>query len=130
MFRVRLFIAWLILAALPLQGFAAAGMLYCGDVGVSVVDGAGAHDHGMHDRAGMADAQAAATVAGDADGQATPLPGSLHTCSVCASCCAGLGLVAASVPAVLPSLPQAEPASLFARVHARPSPVPDKPPRA
>ena len=57
MSRFRLLLAWLVLAALPLQGFAATSMLLCGleqaghSHAAAPVRGAAAHDHSAHGHA-------------------------------------------------------------------------------
>jgi hypothetical protein len=115
MSRFRLFLAWLIMAAIPLQGMAAASMLFCGmgahhgPAQVAVQAEAGHHDHAQHGKKS---------------------PDSSHKCPVCASCCHGAAIAQFASLAVLAPAPQAESAEPFVLIHARPSPVPDKPPRA
>lgn len=131
MLRIRLILAWLLLAALPLQGWAAATMLFCGPAQPGAVvakaeaatPGASDHHHDAHHhaQAGHADhGDSAAPVVADAS----------HTCGVCAACCHGVAIAQTqNVPAAAapPSLHLAEP---LVAVLAHPSPVPDKPPRA
>lgn len=130
MLRIRLLFAWLVLAALPLQGFAAASMLYCG-MGAAG-HGAAAqvqamtpdhHDHAAHNHAPVA------KVEKTADGKAQ-LPDSSHKCGVCASCCSSAAITETPRVLAITQLPQSEAAAPFVPIHPRPSPVPDKPPRA
>lgn len=125
MSRLRTLLAWLVLAAIPLQGLAAASMLYCGtDAPAAQQQGQTAHhEHATH---GTGTHGGAAPQA-DIDKQ---LPDATHKCGVCASCCTGLAIVAFAPLLIFPSLPQAESAEPFVLIHARPSQVPDKPPRA
>ena len=142
-FFVRIFVAWLIVAALPLQGFAAASMLLCSQPAAVVHEDASehghhaghAHDHGA-DMTAVGDAgpdaslaaqpheaHAAASTAATADD-----PG--HSCSICASCCHVMGFaetVGPLLPAAAPSAALGHPG---APVTTRASPLPDKPPRA
>ena len=133
--RLRLLLAWLVIAALPLQGLAAATMAFCGG---SHHDGAQAvaaqadaaevqHDHSAHphgDHAGNP----------NADGQAAqpsqPLADVNHSCGVCAACCHGAAIASLAQWPVFAPLPQARWAEPFLLIHTAPSGVPDKPPRA
>lgn len=131
MSRIRLLFAWLVLAAIPLQGFAAASMLYCG---MGPLHGAqqqtqvnrmaaGEHDHSAHSHTGVA------KVEKNADSK-SQLPDSSHKCGVCASCCNAVAITATPRPVALAALPQTGAAEPFVLIHPRASPVPDKPPRA
>ena len=139
MSRIRLLLAWLLLAAIPLQGLAAASMLFCGagmqDMPVqgqaamharvaaeSAV--AGGHDHSQHGKAAPAKA---VETSGDI---AKQLPGASHKCPVCASCCNLAAIIEFSPLALVAPASQAELAEPSVLIHARPLPVPDKPPRA
>jgi hypothetical protein len=123
----RLLVAWLVLAALPLQGMAAASMLYCDQaaaaVAVAATHGEHAdHDHGHHQASahdGHAAGQADAAGAGHGD----------HKCPICALC------QVVAIPETTPVLPWADSPSAELpqpRVLAltRAPPRPDKPPRA
>lgn len=143
MSRLRLLLAWLLMAALPLQGFAAASMLFCGDesqhthaqaptVAVSLADealpdlhGAGQHDHAGHQHAGSQHQHQQLETK-----SAHGMPDATHKCSVCAACCNCVALVGMTHTPVLAPAPQADLAEPFVLINARPSPVPDKPPRA
>ena len=94
---LRSVLTWLLLVAVPLQGYAAGGMLFCGAVDERVPVAAGVEHH--HDLAtsppdGTHQHQAAA-VASD-DGTAWDLHGVMHgKCSACASCCSVAALPSA-----------------------------------
>ena len=130
---LRFLVAWLMMAALPLQGFAAASMVFCkGEHHAAASSPAesghattGAHDHTSHSH-GM-EAQADKAVAASADSE---LPDTAHKCGVCASCCHSLA-IAQNVhwPSFSPA-PQAESAEPFLLILGTPASVLDKPPRA
>lgn len=128
MSRFRLFLAWLVLAAIPLQGLAAASMLFCG-VGENHAQAHAAaapdHDHSKHSHAAPVEIEKAS---GDHSGK--QLPDAMHECGVCAACCHSVAIAESPQPVALAPAPQAELAQPFVLIHARPSPVPDKPPRA
>lgn len=128
---LRLLFAWLLIAAVPMQGFAAASMLLCGTGSAHQHTAAAGetHDHAtMHSHNGDDTDDHVHTHAAD------PAPGASadadHTCSICAACCNGVALVGVNHLAAIAPAPQAELAEPFVRVHTLPSPVPDKPPRA
>ena len=137
MIRLRFLMLWLLMAAVPLQGLAAASMLYCGmgaqhgaahsmAVAATSVPDPTSHDHD-HERDHGAMAKAEKSAAGQQQQQ--QLPGANHECSVCAACSNAVAIttVASSVGAM--PLPQAELAEPFVLIQRRPAPVPDKPPR-
>ena len=136
MFRLRILFAWLLMAALPLQGFAAASMLFCGmgtqhqSASTAVVP----HDHAaMLGQATVGHVQASAM--GATHGA---LPDTLpatqhdtqHKCSICAACCNGVALIGLQQSMAVATAAQSELAEPLAPIHTRPAPVPDKPPRA
>ncbi|MES2972348.1 MAG: hypothetical protein V4757_02010 [Pseudomonadota bacterium] len=139
MSRFRLFLAWLIVAAVPLQGLAASSMLYCGPgehhgtAQVASVQGnldsdsgiANAiSDHSSHGSAVVGEAEKSAGSSGE------KLPAAAHKCAVCASCCSFLAIPEVSELTVLAPAERAEFSEPFVLFHIRPSQVPDKPPRA
>lgn len=139
MSRFRLFLAWLIVAAIPLQGLAASSMLFCGkgqhhapaqvaaaqaDLASSGSVASAGHDHSKHSHAGEVQAKKTADKAGK------QLPGAEHKCAVCASCCNVVAITEFPQLVAFAPAPQAELAEPFVLIHARPSQVPDKPPRA
>ena len=146
---VRSALLWLLLFALPLQGFAAATMLTCGPNHHRVAEftrsaaaesqGHATHGdpHHDHDHAmGAADAGAVTAADGGAAGAGAGASSAHHLdklskfkCSACASCCIGAALPAAALlfasfaPAAAPSFFVAvEPVGFF-------TDGPDRPPR-
>ena len=159
MSRLRSIFAWLLMAAVPMQGFAAASMLYCGasdarhgfgqvrqvvapdPLRAPAASASPAHDRAAHTHAqsghGALEHATSAPVVHDqgtgagpgvATGQTSPDAG--HQCSVCAACCNGVAIFEVPHVVAMAPGPQAEPAEPFVRIHARATPVPDKPPRA
>ncbi|MCY7320049.1 MAG: hypothetical protein LH617_15240 [Ramlibacter sp.] len=148
MIRLRFLMLWLVMAAVPLQGLAAASMLYCGmgaqhgtahsiPVPASAAPahlGSDASDpdhlshvsHASHASQGHV---AVADIVQPLDSQ-QQLPGADHECSVCASCSNAVLITTLSSSAGAMPLPQAELAEPFVLIQRRPAPVPDKPPRA
>ena len=124
---VRLVIAWLVLAALPLQGMAAASMLFCGEASHAAVAHEPAHDPASHHHDG--DAHVVADTPNDDDAQASA-PAGGHACPVCAACCNLVALTPAPVLHLDESSPVARPLPGTPRVLTRATLVPDKPPRA
>lgn len=135
----RIFLTWLLLAALPLQGWAAASMLYCAttprDANVvqavhhaahTPVDGPADH---VHHAAGDSTVEVDGTFA-DRETSTGKLPSPDHKCVVCAACGHGVALlptfdlVAATPP---PSMAVCPPVALLRSIAL---PFPDKPPRA
>ena len=129
MLMLRILFAWLLIVAVPMQGFAAASMLMCdmGEQHQHTAQAGEPHDHtAMHDHMGGADPSRihAAEPAPDAS------PDADHTCSICAACCNGMALVGLNHLVAMAPAPQAKLAEPFLLVHTLPAPVPDKPPRA
>jgi len=133
---LRLFLAWIVMLAVPIQGFAAASMLFCGQgtahhAQAAVAEhkhaaGTPAHDHGKHQSKAKASAEAS-TVKTSAGASAANL---MHKCSACAFCCHGAAM--AQTPLVVaPDAPvRADPGEPLMAARSRPLLVPDKPPRA
>lgn len=141
MVRIRLLLAWLLMAALPLQGFAAASMLFCGveraAVSQAAADGHVSHEHGdvsiaVHDHAahghGFQDQAKADTGAGSATQADQDQQG--HGCPVCASCCQVVAIGGFEPFPQTTLAPSIELSSPIVRVVTRTATVPDKPPRA
>ncbi len=135
------------MAAIPLQGFAAGTMLFCKGMGAATVQAVShehaiaqdamhsqaAHDHAKHDHAAPGHGgDAKLAKAGDAAKSMadSTQDGSNHTCGVCASCCHVVAISQFSPPLQFTPLPPAQSAEPFVQIHARATPVPDKPPRA
>ena len=98
----RLFLMWLLVLALPVQGVAAASMLHCGPArGNSpgaVAQGQG-HDHARHAHAGHAADEALQAQPADhaaaVDDDLLVHDASQVGCSACASCCSATAIPAA-----------------------------------
>lgn len=129
MLMLRILFAWLLIAAVPMQGLAAASMLFCG---------MGSQQHGTvqtsepHDHATM-HGQTVSLEQGHA--QAVDLtPGTSadtgHKCSICAACCNGAALVGMEYVVAMTPAPQEKLAEPFVLIYALATPVPEKPPRA
>lgn len=138
---VRLVIAWLVMAALPLQGFAAASMLFCEQATHSTAGAQVPHDHPAHEHA------AGAQAAHDRASHAHDVAGKLiqqddgaqadhaqakggHACPICASCCNLVALFETPILTSGDASPMAPPLQGPSRVVTRDAPAPDKPPRA
>ena len=123
----RLLVAWLLMAALPLQGLAAATMLHC-DQAIAAVAAAAHEDHGAHADHGHHQAEAPDGHAADHADAATASDAD-HKCPICALC------QVMAVPQSTPILPWADPPSAelpqpCVPALTRAPPRPDKPPRA
>jgi hypothetical protein len=132
-----MFLAWLLLMAIPLQGLAAASMLYCGPAANAQAQQAQvAGEHHRHDAHGSSaaahDHAEHHQVASDTGQQSggTTLPDDGHKCSICAACCHAAAINETPRMLTFSAAPQTNWAEPFVLVHSRPTPVPDKPPRA
>lgn len=118
-FSIRTALAWLLLLAIPLQGFATTGMVFCGPGHHGVLGAAapvradilsldssegtahehsGAHPSSHHENKSNVSSSASTDVDDIAFlGKATPLKAGKADgkCSACAACCAGSALVSA-----------------------------------
>jgi hypothetical protein len=140
MLRFRLILAWLLLAALPLQGWAAATMLFCGPAQHTAVvakvhspaDAPSHHDThtAHHDMQAQAQHHVDTSDTGSTDDGAGHVAGGTHTSGVCAACCHGVALAQTPHWPSIAAAPSADLAEPLVAVLARPSSVPDKPPRA
>lgn len=122
--RFRIALTWLLLLALPLQGFAAATMINCGPnhhrmIAAAMADTAEARQHGAggqhhHEMGVSADHHEGASNDGDAK--------SVHhfdklmkvKCSACAACCMGAALPTAALS--IASLPPAMTTAAFVSI--------------
>src|SRR5687768_652304 len=108
---LRTFLSFLIMLAIPLQGFATASMLFCGPHHASLAQraDAGHHDHGAAHAHHHHDAAPAT------DDDETGLAGFVKLfsvkCSACAACCSLSALPATAMPSLsfLPSISVAVP---------------------
>lgn len=140
MSRFCTFLLWLMMLAMPVQGFAAASMAYCG-VGaahktVSSVNSTSQAPQHHADNAQEGHAQAMhdemlqVTAPDQSVDIQNQLPDATHKCGVCASCCNLIGI--AVIPQLIavhasPDVRYLEPLALRYTV---PSGLPEKPPRA
>ena len=135
MAKLRIRFAWLLLAAVPLQGFASVSMQLCeGNAVHSALElsSSGLLDAGhemalggatAHDHADGADVSHSGDEHGD-------LPGSGHKCGVCASCCHGAAITSSTPILALSPIPEAGLSGPFVQIHSVSVQVPLKPPRA
>ncbi|MDQ0572158.1 cytochrome c553 [Variovorax paradoxus] len=143
MYRVRLFVLWVMMFAVPFQGYAAAAMVFCGpgDGGThagamtaATTESVGSHAHGQAAQPhsdGHADHhhQAKPSTDDSAGKTASAEPDTMHKCGTCGAC-HGTALISTLEFPVLHGLPRAdlvEPPLAMATLAPR---VLDKPPRA
>ncbi len=135
MYRVRLFVLWLVVLAVPLQAFAAAAMAFCEPAPAAATAASSAGDHRAHGHSHAAHAaDTAASVAhhhGDptGDDSASHPSDAMHKCGSCGAC-HGTALTCTLELAVFQGLPRAdlaEPPSAVTTVAPR---LLDRPPRA
>lgn len=135
------FLLWLMMLAIPVQGFASASMLYCAG---------GAEHHGMqmrvmpgshhmdgpavHMEHGVGATDGGVGVVGKQSDQVHAMsgkfPNSPTKCSVCATCCNIVGIAQAlspMAPAIFPSAQYLEP---LVQSYAAPSRLLERPPRS
>jgi hypothetical protein len=137
MVRLRMFLAWLLLLAIPLQGLAAASMSYCGPTAKAQAQQTqAAHEHHDHDMQGQSGAtndhakhhhQAVSDTGEQTSG--TVLPDAGHKCSICAACCNAVAITETPQVPTFSAAPQIIWAEPLVLAYSRPTPVPDKPPR-
>ena len=137
MHRVRLLLAWIMMVAVPLQGFAAATMMLCGQASGHVAAASvQAHEHGpSHGNAhglaqGHAHGNEASAHHGDGPHDGDSHGGVLHKCGVCASCSHAVAITESIHTPGVAIPPQQRIAEPLVVVVFRPVPLPDKPPRA
>ena len=128
------FLLWLMMLALPVQGFAAASMLYCGTGAAHHAvqtqpmpaphHGAGTQAH-VHDEVGMPGDHAE-----QAQDTAAQLPDAAHKCGVCASCCNLIAIADVRVPITASATPPTQYLEPLVQAYAAPSRLLDKPPRS
>lgn len=131
MARLRILLAFIVMVALPLQGFAAASMLFCGIGAHHASSSSGKQENGSHQHLAAGHAQADPLqhdVAGGASEESLKANAG-HTCGICAACSHSVAISETAQEMAFTSLPHAEPSELFVLVHSRPTLVPDKPPR-
>lgn len=134
---LRLLLAWLIMAAIPLQGVAAVSMAFCKGshpqrVAAAQDDGdqhlgTQRDDDSRHSHSAVPPQVKQAL---DETHAAKSLPDAGHTCAVCASCCHSLAMAEVPCWPGVATIPQPEPAEGVLRIDTALSQLPDKPPRA
>jgi hypothetical protein len=136
---VRLLLAWIVMFAIPVQGIAAASMLFCGPgahhaTAAAVkhehqhehAPGVAAHGHAQH----QADAQPAHDAAAGASGDGPTVADLMHKCSVCAAHCHAVAMPQTPLVFLADEPGRADPGEPLLAAYSRPLRVPDKPPRA
>ena len=126
--RLRLFLTCLLMAAVPLQGFTAASMLFCAAATHEVkaqsnhASASGQHDHSSHTHA-----NGTATTTAQGSDHVTD---AFHKCGLCAACCHSVAIT--ELPSIVAAIsaPRADLADPFVLIVSRPLAIPDKPPRA
>jgi hypothetical protein len=146
MARLRILIACLLMAALPLQGLAAVTMMLCG----ATVAAAGAAEHhhpgagsahragaahgvpadAVHDASGHAGHGGHAGHAHGADADAAASSDAGHECGICGAGCHSVAIASSADPVPPALLPMAPRAAAAPPMHTRTTPVPERPPRA
>lgn len=135
MVNLRAILLWLMMLAVPFQGYAAAAMAFCSPAPAHSNSG-DAHDHSQHDHGtlGAEHHQSDVSIDDSADHHDAPgahdeLSDATHKCGSCAACHA-VGMMPTLDTPVFNGLPQADLAEPL-RAMATVSPgVPHKPPRA
>lgn len=115
---LKILLVWLCVLSLPVQGMAAVTLQSCGTAHHQPVN----EEHAAHEHDGMHDVSE--------HGVAHHQQG-VDKCSVCASCCTGLGMLATLVPWLVPS--QRHPALVATLKSLLPSFLPEgleRPPRS
>jgi hypothetical protein len=126
--RWRLFLTWMLMAALPLQGFAAGTMLLCGpathEVAVVAAHQDAGHDHATHGHPSADGAKQGSASNQDAADDAQ------HQCNLCASCCHSVGITELSSVSRTAAPPAADLLDPIVPVASHLSRLPERPPRA
>lgn len=131
MSHLRFVLAWLIMLALPLQGLAAATMVFCAgehhgtSATVQAAQEHSPHDHSSHQQPAVDSHQANA----DDARSSQALPDANHKCGACASCCHGVAVTQGHASPVVVALERPHLAQSFLRIDTAAAEVPDKPPR-
>lgn len=141
--RLRLLLAWLLMAALPLQGMAAASMLFCGSKAAGQMAQSESHhghhavagEHGSHAHGGQSShSQSDATGHADAGMDHVPAgdegAAQGHSCPICASCSQAQAVGGFDPLPLASPAPATGPVQAAVRVASRALTLPDKPPRA
>lgn len=145
--RIRLLLAWLVIAALPIQGIAATSMLSCEKSAHSTVSmraselARAAHRHGADGDHALSpsdgdvstQAEPSAKLIGDKLDGAKDRAGLVkvgHECPIFTLCCNLVALSEMPIVSLAGDSSEAPPFQGPVRVSTRHAPIPDKPPRA
>jgi hypothetical protein len=103
---IRKVLVWVVMALLPLQGYAAAAMISCGPMHAQM---SAAGDHSHHQEPGAAsdshDQHDHTAPAGQDDERSSDADFFKFKCSACASCCTGSAAPSRVIPAVTADAP-------------------------
>lgn len=131
---LRSFCLWVLMLALPLQGFAAASMRFCDTSQGTLAAAAVVTDQrqaGGHDPSAHSAHSGHQHAAQDMPAHDVPAHDTLaHKCALCAGCCHAMALPAFFKPLEFGPLAHADPAEPLVLIQAMPVRVPEKPPRA
>jgi hypothetical protein len=140
MVSLRAILLWLMMLAVPFQGYAAAAMAFCAPESAQMSAGA-VHDHSQHDHDSQKGGEHHhANVSGDVSGDDGAVhhaaqsaqddaSDTFHKCGNCAAC-HSVGMMPTLVTSLLHGLPQADLAEPFLAMATISPRVPHKPPRA
>jgi hypothetical protein len=117
---IRTLVVWLLALALPMQGVAAATLVFCGQAShherhQAVAAGVVHADVHSHANAEVAASAATAATAAIHGGDCQPASAEGHTCSACAACCS-VGAMLSPVPTV--PMPDSAPIEFLMLVRA------------
>lgn len=137
MVRLRVLLAWIVLLAIPVQGLAAAPMLFCGMRGAQEgaghhhpVNGNGEHLHALSEAPHQHDGAVASSPAQPEPQESAQQTGSAHKCSGCDACFHSVGITGPASVLSIATAPQPAPAAVLVVMHSRSTRVDDKPPRS
>ncbi len=132
----RYLLLCLVMLALPLQGFAAASMLYCG-IGIGHHSEALAIGEGVSHNAEIdlnsnhheVDEHGATETSKQSPVDHKQSSSSTHKCGICAACCCVIAMSEFAPTVGVQSAPQADLPEPFVLIDSHPSRLPEKPPR-
>lgn len=137
MLSFRTLLLWLMMLALPLQGFAAVSMLFCGTGASSssnlVLDSPAMEHHAAN--VGFVQHEHSGLMGMDETSPQSPhvqkhFTDATHRCGICAACCSVVWINDFPVSAAVRSLPRSDLAEPVVLIQVVTSRLPEKPPRA
>lgn len=136
MLRFRTLLLWLMMLALPIQGFAAASMLFCG-MGASNVTTAALVSPAMDHHAGSdtalqhdhSDDMSMAKMSPQSSDVQKHFSDATHKCGICAACCGAAWINHLPSYVAVGSPPLNDLAEPVVLIQVVPSRLPEKPPR-